>query len=68
MLFVRDLDANLNALGLRTVIIEAVALFFATVALGLRIWTRRISKRPLCFNDWAIIFAWVSGDSASSYA
>ena len=60
MLSIRDLDTDIGGLGKRTIIIEAVTLFLATVGLCLRLWARSIGRRSLCLNDYFIMFAWVS--------
>ena len=65
MLLTRDLDTALDDLGERTVIIEAVFLFLATVSLCLRLWGRKISQRSLCLNDYFVMIAWVSSQSRS---
>ena len=65
MLLIRDLDTALDDLGERTVIIEAVFLFLATVSLCLRLWARKISQRSLCLNDYFVIIAWVSSQPRS---
>ena len=49
-----------NPKGLASVSEETVLLALDFLAVGLRIWARRIRRRSLAFNDYAIIFALVN--------
>ena len=42
-------------------VIAMIALFMAldTAALGIRLWSRRLQGFSLCFNDYAVLLAWV---------
>lgn len=59
MLLRRDGLTETHVLGVRDLGIEAAFLVIATLALGLRLWARRISQRQLRFNDHTILVAWV---------
>ena len=48
-----------NSLGITVVVLDSVFLSLAVVAISLRIWSRRMNKQTLCFNDYAIVLAWV---------
>ena len=44
------------------VVIIAITVFLValdTAALGLRLWSRRLQGLSLCFNDYAVLLAWV---------
>ena len=42
------------------VVVETVFSSLAIVAIGLRIWARRLMKRRLSLNDWAAVAALVT--------
>ena len=42
------------------VVVETVFSFAAVVAIGLRIWARRLIKKQLSLNDWAAFTALVT--------
>ena len=45
--------------GIKVVIVETVFTFLSVIAVILRIWARRITKKVLAINDWAAISACV---------
>lgn len=49
-----------NPYGIAMVICGSGLLVFSVLAVGLRIWARRLKKRALVVNDWAVIAALVS--------
>ena len=48
-----------NRKGIDLIILTVVFLALATVAVGLRVWARRIRRRALGFDDYACFVAWV---------
>ena len=48
-----------DGLGISTIVIDAVFLGLATVAVGIRLWSRKIQQHILVLNDYAAILAWV---------
>jgi hypothetical protein len=48
-----------NTEGIELLVLIVLFLAFATIAVGLRIWARRIKRRSLGFNDYACFVAWV---------
>lgn len=45
--------------GIKVVIVETVFTFLSVIAVILRIWARRITKKVLAINDWTAISACV---------
>jgi hypothetical protein len=45
--------------GIKIVIVETTSTFLSVIAVILRIWARRITKKELAINDWAAIGACV---------
>ena len=48
-----------NTLEITLVAVSAVFLSLATIAIGIRLWSRRIQRCSLVLNDYAAIVAWV---------
>ncbi|KAM0801841.1 hypothetical protein BDR22DRAFT_888293 [Usnea florida] len=48
-----------QATGIINIAINSVFLCLAAVAVGIRLWSRRIQRHVLCLNDYAVILAWV---------
>ena len=48
-----------NTLEITLVAINAVFLGLATVAIGIRLWSREIQRCGLALNDYAAMLAWV---------
>ena len=53
------IPATGDSLGIAVIVVDAVFLSLAAVALALRVWSRRIKGQRLCFNDYAVLAAWV---------
>ena len=51
--------SNGQAMGTINIAINSVFLGLAAVAVGIRIWSRRIQRHVLALNDYAVILAWV---------
>lgn len=49
-----------NNHGTQRIIVEAVFLALDYVAVGLRLWARRLKRKSLEFNDYAILTALVT--------
>ena len=45
-------------------VVETLFTVLAIIAVCLRLWARRLTKRPLAFTDWAAIIALVRIDRA----
>ena len=54
-----------NPAGTMLIIVLSVFLFFDLLVVGLRLWARRIKKKKLALNDWAIILSLVRTKSAT---
>ena len=54
-----------NSHGTQRLIVEVVFLALDFVAVGLRLWARRLKHRSLEFNDYAILTALVDGPKSS---
>lgn len=52
---VRDISPR----ALKLLVVSASCFALASGAVALRLWTRRIKGCCLCFNDYAILAAWV---------
>ena len=50
---------NGDGMGIMTIVIGTVCLGFATVAVGIRLWSRKIQRHSLVLNDYAAVLAWV---------
>lgn len=48
-----------NTHGTQRIIVEVVFLALDFIAVGLRLWARRLKRRSLEFNDYAILAALV---------
>lgn len=48
-----------DGLGITVIVLDAFFLTLAAVALGIRVWSRRIQGCRLCFNDYSVLLAWV---------
>jgi len=48
-----------DSCGVNLIIVDVIFFALAVVAVGLRLWARRIMKTRLCLNDYAIILALV---------
>ena len=48
-----------DGMGITTNVIDAVFLGLATIAVGIRLWSRKIQRYSLVLNDYAAILAWV---------
>ena len=48
-----------NSRGAKLVIIETIFIFLDILAVAGRLWSRRIQRKSLEFNDWSIIVALV---------
>ena len=46
--------------GIKLVVISIVFEVSAVVAVMLRLWSRKIKKKALCFNDYAVVIGLVS--------
>ena len=44
-----------NTTGARLIVILTIFVFLDILTVGLRLWARRIKKKKLALNDWAII-------------
>ena len=53
------IDPGSQDLGPHVVILDSIFLTLATIALGIRIWSRKIKGYDLCLNDYAVLVAWV---------
>jgi hypothetical protein len=49
-----------DQLGISVIIVDVLFLALAALAICFRLWARRMTKKPLCFNDYAVIVALVS--------
>lgn len=50
-----------NELGTTLVVVIDVLLGLASVAVGIRLWSRKTQRHGLFLNDYAAVFAWVRG-------
>lgn len=48
-----------SPLGIVVIAITASLVALDTAALGIRLWSRRLQGLSLCFNDYAVLLAWV---------
>ena len=48
-----------DAMGIDVIIVTNVFWGLATVAVGIRLWSRKIQRHGLLMNDYAAILAWV---------
>ena len=48
-----------GALGLTLIINNNLFLGLATIAIGIRLWSRKIQRHGLSLNDYAAMLAWV---------
>ena len=48
-----------DGLGITTIVIDTACLGLATVAVGIRLWSRKIQQHRLVLNDYAAMLAWV---------
>lgn len=48
-----------NALGTLGTIIYSLFLGLAAIAIGIRLWSRKIQRHRLSLNDYAAVLAWV---------
>lgn len=53
------IPATGDSLGITPLVTDSIFLALAAVAVILRVWSRRIMQTSLCFNDYAVIVAWV---------
>lgn len=65
LLLTNAMDLNEPSLAVKSplgiVVIAVIASLVAldTAALGIRLWSRRLRGLSLCFNDYAVLLAWV---------
>lgn len=48
-----------DALGITLIVIADVFMGLATLAVGIRLWSRKIQRHSLVLNDYAAILGWV---------
>lgn len=48
-----------DGLGITAVVLDTLFLGLAAVAVGIRLWSRKIQKLGLSLNDYAAALAWV---------
>ena len=48
-----------GAMGITLIAVGSVFLGLATVAIGVRLWSRKIQRHSLLLNDYAAVIAWV---------
>lgn len=48
-----------NALGILEPVIYSIFLGLAAIAVGIRLWSRKIQRHGLSINDYAVVLAWV---------
>ena len=53
------IPATGDSLGIAVIAVDVVFLTLAAVAIGLRLWSRRITGLALSLNDYLIVLAWV---------
>jgi len=49
-----------DAAGVTLLFFALFSLVLAAIAIGLRIWVRRMRSTPLALNDWMLILGWVN--------
>ncbi|MCJ1333056.1 hypothetical protein MMC10_009750 [Thelotrema lepadinum] len=59
MLNPRSIPSSGDSLGIFTIALDYTVILLATLALGLRLWSRRIKHVSLCFNDYVLFLAWL---------
>ena len=68
MLSLRSLiPATGESLGITVIVLDAVFLTLAAIAICFRLWARKLNRLSLCFNDYAIIAAWVGPYQSSQF-
>ena len=50
-----------DSAGVKLIIIDVLFFSLATVAVGLRTWSRRLKRCPLALNDYAVVVGLVRG-------
>ena len=59
-MYQRSLDPSQgDSLGITVVVLDALFLSLAAVAIGIRLWSRKIQALGLSLNDYAAVLAWV---------
>lgn len=53
------IPATGDSLGIAVIVVDVVFLALAAVAIGLRLWSRRITSLALSLNDYLVVMAWV---------
>lgn len=48
-----------NDMGIAVVVLDTLFLGLAAVAIGIRLWSRKIQNHGLALNDYAAVLAWV---------
>lgn len=48
-----------DSLGITVIVLDALFLGLAAVAIGIRLWARKIQGLDLSLNDYAAVLAWV---------
>lgn len=48
-----------DSLGITVIVLDALFLGLSAVAVGIRLWSRRIQGLGLSLNDYAAVLAWV---------
>lgn len=48
-----------DAMGITVIVINSVFLGLAAVAVGMRLWSRKIQRHGLFLNDYASVLSWV---------
>ena len=46
-------------MGIVLIVVNTIFLGFASVAVGIRLWSRKIQRHRLVLNDYAALLAWV---------
>lgn len=65
LLLTNAMDLNEPSLAVKSplcIVVIAISAFLValdTAALGIRLWSRRLQGLSLCFNDYAMLLAWV---------
>ena len=47
--------------GIAFIVVDVVFTVLAGIAVGLRLWARKLKRCPLALNDYAVIFGLVRG-------
>lgn len=48
-----------DALGIILIVISSVFLGLTTIAISIRLWSRKIQRNSLVLNDYTAMLAWV---------